>query len=421
VKKYIFLAITLLFISANGLFANGLSLNSIGPRALGMGGAMVGLADDYTALYWNPAGLSNTKGSFLGVYFTGISPMGTYELSAAGIDTETESNIYPTGGLIGIFPISKDLTFAFGVYVPAGLGAQWNGTDLAMLSGGTALDWESKIGLINISPAVSYKVTDQLSLGLAVNVYYALFNLDRPASTPGGFMQYSEESTGLAYGVTLGAQYAVNDMITVGATFRTKADVTMDGEAENPFFGLVPPAQGGPYPTKSDFEREVSWPLWFGAGIAVKPMENLTLALDIQYSQWSESEKEFDTKYKDNAWDTFISDDDKKFTLLWNDATQIRFGAEYKLSEGATIRAGFYTDPAPAPDKTYNIIFPSIDYTAITGGASVDVGGVVIDFAAEYLFGSKRDIAIGKYADAMPGLHNMDIFAFSIGTGFSLD
>src|SRR5262245_49772819 len=31
---------------------------TVGIRALGMGGAFVGVADDSTAVYWNPAGLS---------------------------------------------------------------------------------------------------------------------------------------------------------------------------------------------------------------------------------------------------------------------------------------------------------------------------------------------------------------------------
>ena len=32
---------------------------TVGTRALGMGGAFVAVADDVTAVYWNPAGLAN--------------------------------------------------------------------------------------------------------------------------------------------------------------------------------------------------------------------------------------------------------------------------------------------------------------------------------------------------------------------------
>jgi len=75
-KKFSLLLMAILF-SGSALFANGLSLNSIGPRALGMGGAFVGLANDYSTVYWNPAGLRNLSGSFVGVYYSGVSPDAT--------------------------------------------------------------------------------------------------------------------------------------------------------------------------------------------------------------------------------------------------------------------------------------------------------------------------------------------------------
>ena len=194
----------------------------------------------------------------------------------------------------------------------------------------------------------------------------------------------------------------------------------MNGEAKNPGFGLIPAGFGGPWPTKSDFDRDVSWPMWIGAGLAVKPADGLTLALDVQYSQWSESEKEFVTNYDEATWQQALEPTgDNKFILKWKDATQIRFGVEYVVNDMITVRGGFYTDPAPAPDETYNILFPSIDYNAITGGATINIGGIPVDLAAEYLTGSERKIALGAYADAMPGAHNMNIFAFSIGTGFA--
>src|SRR5690242_5810640 len=38
--------------------AGGFEGPGIGSRATGMGGAFIGLADDWTAIYWNPAGLA---------------------------------------------------------------------------------------------------------------------------------------------------------------------------------------------------------------------------------------------------------------------------------------------------------------------------------------------------------------------------
>lgn len=73
-KKYIILFLALLFTGmVNGQSKVGSTaapfLNvAVGPRAISMGGAFVATADDITALYWNPAGISRTLNS--GALFT---------------------------------------------------------------------------------------------------------------------------------------------------------------------------------------------------------------------------------------------------------------------------------------------------------------------------------------------------------------
>ncbi|MFH1865505.1 MAG: hypothetical protein ABIK85_06440, partial [Candidatus Eisenbacteria bacterium] len=42
--------------------ANGFYMPTVGSRAGAMGGAFIGLADDYSAVYWNPAGITQIKG-----------------------------------------------------------------------------------------------------------------------------------------------------------------------------------------------------------------------------------------------------------------------------------------------------------------------------------------------------------------------
>ena len=53
------LAVALLF--AQGAEAGGFALSGVGSKAIGMGGAFRGLADDWSAAYWNPAGLTRSQ------------------------------------------------------------------------------------------------------------------------------------------------------------------------------------------------------------------------------------------------------------------------------------------------------------------------------------------------------------------------
>lgn len=416
------LSIIITIAISSNIFANGLSLNSLGSRALGMGGAFVALSNDATAIYWNPAGLADQKSSVL-AYFTGVMPIGSYKTT--GVDASTASNIYPTGGLLANYRMDK-LALALGVYVPAGLGAEWDLTEFGVPAAAN-LELLSQIGVVSISPAVAYQVNDQFSVGLALNISYAMFDMKQQViqdlnqdGIPEMF-QFEEESTGMGFGATLGLKYKFNDQLAAGATVRLASKVAMSGTAKNPMFPALPnlPTFGiVPGPGESDFDRDVTWPLWIGGGLAYKPNKCLTLTLDAQYSQWSELDKLVAT-YDEAYWEAALSaGGDNEFKLDWEDAVQIRLGGEYMVSPATAIRLGYYYDPAPAPDETLNVLFPSSTNHVFTGGVGYSFGNYTVEAAAEYLYGADRDVEATTHN--MPGLHHLDVFAFSVGLSVGL-
>jgi len=377
-----------------------------------MGGAMVGLADDPTAIYWNPAGLAGQNSS---IYLCGtdVIPYGSYKIEAYNLEAKTKTNNYPSPNLFANYSMGN-LAFGLGVFVPAGLGAEYNGDDLALLTHDTSLKWKSKIGVIDIAPSIAYKINNMFSFGLAGNIFYGMFDMDKPYKVNDStFVQYTESSTGIGYGATLGALCKLSDAFQFGLSVRTKVNVEMSGEAENDAFA------GTPVSTKSDFDREVAWPLWAAFGIAVKPMENLTITADAQYSQWEKSEDTFVTKFKNEQWIAYGAGSDTTY-LEWKNCTQIRVGLEYKASDKLKLRAGYYYDPAPAPDKTLTILFPSSTNNVITSGFTYYINKINVDFGIEYLFGKERDVTVQTLHNNS-GKHKLDVFAFSIACGIPLN
>ncbi len=392
---------------ASSVLANGLSLNSVGTRALGMGGAFVGLANDGSALYWNPAGLAGQQARVY-LFSTDVIPAGTYKMDAAGIDASTKTNHYISPNFMVNYNFGK-LAVAFGIFVPAGLGAEWEGSDLKNLTAPFGpYEWMSKLAVMNFSPAIAYQVTDKFSVGLAVNIYYAMLDLKKPYDTPMDITgdgvpdvlpQYSESSNGLGYGVTFGLKYDVSEKLSLGASFRTSTEVSMDGTAELSDVNM-----------KDDFSRDITWPMWIAGGLAFHPKKNMTITLDAQYSNWKAMDKMV-AKY-DN-WG------EGEFVLNWKNAIQYRIGFENALSNSFVYRVGYYYDPAQAPDETLNIIFPSSTNNVVTGGFSYIVEKFQIDAAAEYQFGAERTIDAVP-GNAMPGKHQLNTTTFSLGIGYNL-
>jgi long-chain fatty acid transport protein len=88
------------------------------------------------------------------------------------------------------------------------------------------------------------------------------------------------------------------------------------------------------------------------------------------------------------------------------------------------LRAGYYYDPAPAPDKTLNILLPSYNFHVFTIGLGYDLGGLVLDFGFEYFMGRERDVDFAKwyldpeYESAMPGTYDMKIFVPNLSISY---
>ncbi len=384
-----------------GLWANGLNLNGNGTKAISMGGAFIGLADDYSAVFWNPAGLTQMKNMQLSLFLVDVIPSATYAYPAAGIDTGAENRQYFSGSLGFFKPISDNVVAGIYAYVPSGLGSEWPGEDLAALSGGAPFLWESMLGVITVSPAVAIKFSDVFSLGLSVNINYGMLDLKRP--TPVG--QYEEDLDGIGIGATIGIMIKPSDKVSFGLTYKTPFKAKLSGES---YF------QGAPafmLPNTDDAERETTFPQWIGAGICVTPTDKLTFTLDVQYTNW----KELDTipiSFTNPGWIAAF-EADTALHLKWKDATQIRFGMEYKVSDAFAIRAGYYNDPQVTTPSTMNILLPELGYNWFTFGFGYKKGKISLDFAIEFAFGTETTVTMNDVLAgggvAMPGIHGMNI------------
>lgn len=434
-RIFVHLLVSLLVLSPLAL-ANGLNLNSLGSRALSMGGAFVGLADDYSAIFWNPAGMSQFGMRYLGFYATDVIPSGSYLLQVPTteglltlVDAKLQRKHYLSGLLAYYQPITENLVAGIGLYVPSGLGASWDGEDFNNYSGGGVYGWESKVGLVTFSPGVSYRLNDMISVGAALNVNYGMFSLKRWAGTTGipdppyefDLGQYELNLKGWGFGATVGVLVRINDMISAGATLRTPSRVKFSGDSSLSYVDLLG------YPSSSDVETEsphLTFPLWIAGGVAVRPISGLTLTGDLQWTQWSALD-EVELKFLDPFWSLFmIASGGNIMHLEWKDALQIRFGAEYMLREDLAVRAGYYYDPTPAPDRTMNALLPSYTFHGFTLGLGYSLNGLVIDFGLEFLAGQEREVDYAKwlldpkFAHAQPGVYDMSVVVPNISVSY---
>jgi len=432
-----FLVMALAVGLTTGLFANGLNMNGFGARAAGMGGAFVGLANDYSAIFWNPAGLAQmTKASF-GLSADFLIPTANYTLGS--FEMKTQKKLYPAG-LIGYAqPIGENIVFGIGAYTLSGLGAAWDNTGTPFLEQAlvspfppaaftptlTPSIWESFIGSVTIAPTIAVKITDQFFLGASFNINYGFFKLEQwgqyvaigigaPASenlmaapTLVNLGQQTLDVKGWGFGATVGVLVKPTEWISLGATFRTESKMKLSGTTELENVNLLGLANS------SGTKMNVASPMWLAGGVALKPIEGLTWTVDAHWTNWSKLDQ-IAVEFADPAWAAGMGDS-STLLLDWANKIQLRTGLEYDWGTFA-VRGGYYYDPAPAPDTTLNILTPSFTFHSVQAGCGFKSGGLHVNLAVEYLMGKDRTVA--PSGENLPGLYEMNILVPMISLSY---
>ena len=110
--------------------------------------------------------------------------------------------------------------------------------------------------------------------------------------------------------------------------------------------------------------------------------------------------------------------------FYWEGKFQIRAGAEFMVTDTFALRAGYYYDPTPTPDRTLNVLLPSASFSSLNAGFGYSPNGIEIDFTVEYLIGKDRNVPVEKtmmdpeWESAMPGMYELSILTFEFSIGY---
>jgi len=428
-KKILVAAVAALFLLPSFAPANGFNLNGLGSRAQGMGGAYVSLANDFSAVFWNPAGAAGFKQKTFGFFVNDLIPTNTYRLEilipeVPDIDAKTKTSHY-LGLLAGFYmPVSSKVVLGLGVSTPSLYGTKWTGDDFTGLAGGASYIWMSKVAVLSLSPMVAVKLSEAVSVGAAINFNHGVFNLKKPAGTSvappqidaplaaglADLGQYEETMNGWSFGATLGLLVKPIEDLSVGLTVRTPSTMSFNGSALLSYASLYG------IPDTSDLVRDMPWPLWVAGGVSFRPFERLLLSADVHWTQWSKLD-ELTTDYLDPVWADLAEVDGRDVIVFdWRDTTQIRFGLEYTLNPTTALRAGYYHDPAPGPESTLNVLLPTHTFESFSVGVGKTVGDLQLDFGLEYMAGNTRTAP--DTPDSMPGTYGAKMVVPTVSVAY---
>lgn len=404
------LIIILATLPCRDLRAGAYEWGGLGSRAQSMGGAFVGLSDDWTAIYWNPAGLTQLEGSGMGFAMASPHPVITDKNSMSNLtagtgDTRyqrdtfvaydateptqytnntTKYDFYVPDGLAGYWKY-KGWSMGAGFYVPVGYHADWKDTltygagNSLMIS--AELFQELAIRVFNFS--LARPINDRLSFGAGLNLLYGSVDYEankRGIATLAGPYSWSMESEneGIGYEGVFGLLYKATDKLSLGAVYRSGGTVNMEGDAESSLtFGALNEV--------SAFRQKFIHPQTLGLGLAYKAKPDLTLTADYNRTFWSSYR--VDVNYKVEG--TLLTDND--YSGDWNDSDRYRCGFEYKPYDKWAFRAGYMFDKSPLRDKSVSLShIVGLDRHNVTIGVGHQLkDNLGVDFIYAYAWGDR--------------------------------
>ncbi len=337
-----------------------------GTPYVGMGGAGVALSLNTMAPATNPAADAFVLGYDVNFGFFNPNRQFTVTGNPSG---------YP--GTFGLQP--GTVKSGDSLFLVPGLGANWKLNDAMTLgvalygNGGMNTSYAESVfyagrtgvnlSQMFIAPTLTIKVTKDHAFGISPIVSYQRFQAEgllsfAPfSSDPGNLSNRGYDQT-LGYGARIGYLGKLTPWLSVGGAYQTKIAMGRFAQYAGLFAG-----QGG-------FDIPANWTV----GLAVKPVESLTIAFDVQEIYYSKIES-VGSPLLPNLMMAPLGDDGGA-GFGWKNVTAYKFGLQWVAAEGLTLRAGYAYAKQPIPDTEvlFNILAPGVIEQHITAGVSKSVG-----------------------------------------------
>jgi len=408
-KRKTIISLCAIVFCACSLWGGGWNNTLMGARAIAMGAAFAGLADDASAIYYNPAGLAFQENRF-NLTIDGFYVWPTHEyVMPTGTRVESQYNA-SIPQLFLTYQTSERLTIGFGAYVPfAGGGVDWKEDQLG-------IPLKSYLGILSLTPSISYQVNEQFSIGFNLNYYHSVLEVDTIAET---FGRMKAEESGSALTAGLGLMVRPSERASFGLSIRGPAKVKLSGttsiSTSVPGFGAV----------KLNLDSETSFNLpWdFEMGFSYKLSDSLLFTTSAQYTLWSVLDKvdktiknipNMDIPSQMSTYDLNVIEE-----LKFDNILILRAGMEYLLPSGLALRGGIGVDRAAAPEETLSINNIDVDKFTLLGGIGYRTGRMSIDFAFVRAFGKEREKSISRFGIPLMERYNLNVSIVGLGISYS--
>jgi len=353
----------------------GFMLPNQDPEAIARGDAFAATADNPSAIYYNPAGITQLSGYSveLGVY--AISPSTKFS-SPTGQKESTDSRfqavpqVYVTASPFTNIPVS----FGLGVYVPYGLALSY-GTHGPLASVAESGD----LLYATLNPVIAWKICPSLSIAAGPTINYSRAEFNRALTVYP--TQFKFDGDGWAYGFNGGILWQPVEKWSFGVNYRSETQIKYSGRLYT--------TPSPPFPPEDMTSASIKFPQYVTGGVSFRPTTNWNVEFDLDWADWDEVKK---ITFQDPALGY------PSLTLNFRSSFIYEIGVTRQLPRGFFASVGYMYSQNSSPDANFSPLIPDADLNLGTIGFGHR--GKHWDWALTYQFAYNGGRTV--YNDATP-------------------
>lgn len=390
------------------LFAQGFQVNLQGVKQSAMAGSGAALIQDESTVFFNPGAMSFVE------YNSVSTGMNTALFRPSFIKTgsDNEEHVkkkiatpFSTYGIWG--PDQAKWKIGLGVYTPFGGLVEWDKS------------WSGKYSLTSVDlkaiyfqPTFSYRVTENLGLGLGLIYNYGEVDLQQAIPfvlSDGSDANARLTGTGRGYGWNAGLYYRMQNGVSIALVHHSKVVTKLnDGDA---VFN-VPDTYKLAFPEENTFSSEIPLPSTTTLGIGIPVSERTSIAIDGSFVNWKVY-KEFVIDFSKN---TPVLQDTRSERNYGNGGS-IKLGVQHRATDKLTVRAGTAYLFTPVKDGYVTPDAPDGDAILLSAGLGYEVNHKW-EINANMTYGNVQSRTGTNLETGLSGTYKMHAFSPGLSIGY---
>lgn len=325
--------------------AAGFALYEGSAAGTALGGAVMGKAVDASALFYNPATMTDFESTTVSLGFVTEHP--TADVS---VDSRSSTKMDPGFFVLPHFhliqPLTDDLYFGFGFAPEYGLGSHYNKN--------WSMAWDTQKTTIKglvVNPNLAYQITDDWSIAAGARVMHISFEQcsnpngmelpppHPPMTVPAHLRNKIYDAYDWSAGWELSSKYDITKKLHAGILYKSYIDAKLKGKQKvtgsfyHPQYQTFVPFPGvsGPGGAK------VRTPQSITIGLNYDLTDTIEVGTALTWTQWSGLK----------ALNFHLPSGSKRVDLKWKDAYRIGVGGAWKFYEGWKAMGSYVYDMDP--------------------------------------------------------------------------